>query len=224
MSGAKLLIKLPSRERPDLLLKVAGMYAGMCADKENTRILISVDDDDVTFTPELHAALKALPVEVIIPAPGKRVSKIEAVNRDLPGLTPWDVLMAASDDHWPQVHGYDSIIKNTLLQHFPDTDGCAWFHDGRQQRLCTLSIMGRKAFERTGWVYQPGYKSYYSDDEWTEYWISQGKLMRDPRCVIRDEHCQWHGAVPDDALYEHNRKAKAADKTYYQLRRAAGFP
>ena len=64
-------------------------------------------------------------------------SKIAAYNAISPD-PEWDIVLAASDDMWCIQTGWDSIIREAMSQHFPDLDGCLWFSDGRQDRICTF--------------------------------------------------------------------------------------
>lgn len=225
----RLLIKIPSRERPQILLEAASRYAKMASNKEDTTILITADiDDDSMSQDEIADALIYLPVRVCIRR-DHRSTKVEAYNRDLPGDEPWDVLVVASDDMWPVVEGYDDVIRAAMRENYPDTDGVLWFCDGRQQRICTMPIIGRTYYDRFGYVYNPIYASYYCDDELTARALELGKLTFDQWCIIRDEHPQWRNRspvpkVPNDDLYDHNRKAKAQDRALYAERKAAGFP
>ena len=220
MSAAKILIKLPSRERPDALREALHRYATMCTNKADTRIMLTLDKDDTTFKLD---SLAGLPVQVIV-ADGPRVSKIEATNRDLPGAWPWDILVVASDDMWPIVHGYDDIIRKDMAMFFPDGDGALWYSDGRQDKHCTMPIMGRKYFDRFGYAYEPGYKSYHCDVEFTKVAQKDHQLAYIEDCLFQHEHPCFRGKVPEDDLYKHNRMDKSADLLYYLERERKGFP
>lgn len=220
----KLLIKLPSRERPGVLLEAASRYATLCTNKADTTILITCDnDDDQMRGQDVVDALLALPVRVCIEW-DDRTTKIGATNRGLPGEEPWDILLVASDDMWPIVAGFDDLIRKHMADRFQELDGCLWYHDGRQRRVCTMPVMGRKYFDRTGKVYEDGYWSYYADDEFTEVAQSLGRIRKVDLCIIKHEHPHYLGKVAEDGLYKFNRAHKARDKAYYTGRKAAGFP
>lgn len=223
----RVLVKIPSRERPGTLAEVVTKYAGLAADPKNTAMLITLDKDDFdnqgtdAYRHIKQSAMDCGLSEVIMNV-GNRVSKIEAVNRNVTD-EPWDILIAASDDMYPVMGGYDQVVREAMTKHYPNLDGCLWFHDGRQNRICTLSIMGRKAFDLDGHVYHPSYLSYFADDEWTEKWKRRGKLTKINECIIRHEHPVFHGAVPNDQLYAHNRRHKKVDRLTFEARRANGF-
>lgn len=219
-----LLVKLPSRQRPDALRHALHLYSSLCADPVRTRILVSIDEDDAAYRnmSALFPEKNAVPIHMVR---GRRSTKIGAVNRDLPWPKHapeelswhWNILLVASDDQWPVVRGYDDVIRDDMAAHFPGTDGCLWYHDGHQTRICTQSIVGRAYYDRMGRVYdEQRYASYYADDQFTLEAQRAGKLVKQPECLIRHEHPFWRGALPNDKLYDHNRKAKAADKEAFE--------
>lgn len=219
--SAHLLIKLPSRERPKLLLDRVAKLATLCVDPLNTRILISGDMDDATMTDALIDRLRGFRVHVDVRL-GARVSKIEAVNRDLV-QEPWDIVLVASDDMVPVLEGYDNEIRKLMALYHPDGDGCLWFSDGRQGRLCTYPIIGRTYFDRDGHVYWPGYASYYADDEQTANAQLRGRMVRSDQVLLRHDHTCFNAAVDDD-LYRNNRLAKSRDAALYGRRLKTDFP
>lgn len=218
---AKLLIKLPSRERPQQLVRTVQRLVELCADPANTRILVSTDTDD-SLTASIQDKFTGSPIAVDV-VRGPRTTKIGAVNRDLPGAWPWDIVLVASDDMVPVMRGYDDEIRYHMGHFFPQGDGCLWFSDGRQSRLCTYPIMDRSYWLRDGHVYWPGYESYYADDEQTEKAYQRGRMQRSSMVLMRHDHTVF-GAAPNDPLYCHNRKAKQRDAARYAARRATAFP
>ena len=155
--------------------------------------------------------------------PGPRVSKIEACNRGLPGDDHWDIVVLASDDMVCQVKGWDEIIRDDMRREFPDTDGCLWYPDGHQANLCTLAVMGRKYFDRYGYIYHPSYKSLWYDNEQHEVAQSQGKLYASDAVLFEHMHCAW-GKSKKDNLYAHGSSFDPVDRKNFYERKAAGFP
>ena len=210
----KLLVKLPSRSRPFQLLRVCQQWQAM-AEKPFTLLLTLDKDDPITLGQ--RTALGKLPNTLL--QWGLSDTKIHAVNRSAEDYA-WDVLVLASDDMVPVVQGWDTIIR---LQFVNGTDHCLWCSDGRQSRLCTIPVMGRRAFEQDAHIYWPEYGSYYADDEWTEKWTRRGKLHKVDGPMFRHDH--WiFGANKFDALYRRNKATKAKDHATYLRRLAAGYP
>ena len=137
---------------------------------------------------------------------------------------PWDILVLVSDDMVPIVDSFDNVIVDLMSKHFPDTDGALHFNDGLfgQDRTITLSIMGRKMYERFGYIYHPDYKSFYCDNEFTDEVRRLDRVIYDPRVIIK--HLWTGGPNSADELYRRNTEMGAPDEATYKRRLAAGFP
>ena len=99
-----------------------------------------------------------------------------AINADIP-TTAWDILVLISDDMIPEIKSFDQIIRSKMKEHYPDTDGVLWFFDGWREDLNTLCILGRKYYDRFGYIYHPSYESFWSDAEFTEVGTNRRRLM-----------------------------------------------
>lgn len=171
-------------------------------------------------------------------------SKIEACNA---GVTDFvenegcDIIMLISDDMIPQVVGFDNIIRDDMYRLFPDTDGCLWYSDGFQRdRLCTLSIIGVKYYNRFNYIYHSSYFSVWSDYEFQVVAQSMGKIQYNPKCLIRHEHkdftmlCGKQGTLyanfepvdfgMGDSLNKRDDSNGKLDSTNFQNRQKLGFP
>ena len=141
----RLLIKFPTRNRPNKFLKVLDGYVKNLDDK-TTKIIVSCDLDDITMTEE-HIKDVVEQYDNVTLVYGKNKNKIEAINADLENVE-FDIVLLASDDMIPIVKGFDTIIKNKMLENYPDTDGILWFNDGYQgNKLNTLCILGKKYYD-----------------------------------------------------------------------------
>ena len=127
-------------------------------------------------------------------------SKIQAINADIPD-SDWDILVLVSDDMIPEVIGFDNIIRNKMLELYPDTDGVLWFYDGWRRDLNTLCILGRKYYERFRYIYHPSYKSFWSDAEFTDVGNILNKQTFIDNIIIRHLH-------PDIVLYDAKTREK----------------
>lgn len=222
----KILVKYPTRQRPELFLKVLKEYIDKAADNSNITYLISYDVDDETMTSDVLATAALMHDNVMLRG-GSSKSKIHACNRDIETLADWswDIILLISDDMFVQQYGWDTTIAFDMQKYFPNTDGCLWYHDGSKQRIIsTLSCMGRKYFERLGYLYHPSYKSFFCDNEYTEKAMSEGKMIFIENVIIKHEHPAWGGAVKGDDLYSRNDKAWNEDQSNYNMRKAAGYP
>jgi len=207
-----LLVHFPTRGRQEIASKTLDGYLALADDPESISIHVAVND---------AADLPTLRVPYASTVHDFR-SKIAAYNA-IPEGDWWDIVLGASDDMWAIQQGWDTIIRQAMAANFPDLDGCLWFSDGRQDAICTFSIMGRKAYQRDGFIYHPDYLSYWCDNEWTEVWTSRGKLHKDPRRLFRNEHPIWGGVMPKDETYKATTKHFILDKRTYFRRRVDGF-
>jgi hypothetical protein len=214
-----LLVKFPSRSRPEKLVSTFKLYVEKANTPSLLKFLVTLDSDDSTVTPELVDTLKSMHPAVDVRV-GVSGSKIAAVNRDMEHAGDYTTLLLASDDMIPQVQGYDDIIRSNMT---PDNDCVLWFNDGFQgTRLNTLCIMGKKYYERFGYIYHPSYKSVYCDNEFTmvAFFLQKQKYFND--IIIRHEHPQTSGAPTDD-LYRLNDTFYPVDSANFKKRLANHF-
>ena len=222
MKTLRILVKFPTRERPEQFLKVLKLLNEKATDKHNINYLITLDSNDHSMTQLVKDA--ALNVNNVTIVTGKSDSKIHACNRDMEVNTGWDVVSLISDDMVPQVDGWDEVIRQAMTKYFPDTDGCLWFNDGYQPRICTLVIMGKVYYDNLGYIYHPDYHSLFCDNEFTE--VAQGldKMQYFDTVLFKHEHFANNPRVKRDALYDRNEALFNIDKETYDRRKAEGFP
>lgn len=220
----KFLFKYPSRNRKDLFKSTFGKWKGMLSGKHGVEFLISLDrDDEQMNTPEMHGFLDSQSNTTY--CFGESTSKVEAINANMDSdcaKKDWETVVLISDDMIPQVHGYDDIIATEMNKNYDDFSGAIWFNDGLTGNvLCTLSILGRKLFDRFGYLYHPDYKSLFCDNEFQSVCQSWGKMTYVDDVIIRHA---WVDATGADALHLRNQALNARDKRMYEARRAVGFP
>lgn len=219
----RLLIKFPSRQRPDKLVSVTRQYAALATEKSLLQFLMTLDVDDPTVTPDLIATLKSIHPAMDIRI-GSSTGKIDAINRDMDTAPPFDIVLLASDDMIPIVRGYDSIIRNKMKTHYPNTDGVLWFNDGYAgKKLNTLVCCGKAYFDRFGFLYNPLYKSFYCDNEFMDVAESLKKQTYFPEVIIKHIHPANTAEVKSDALYDRNSKYYYEDKRTYFSRKTYPF-
>lgn len=219
----KLLIKFPTRNRPKKFFEVLDLYYANLNNIDLTQFCISIDEDDITMNNEeiLSILDEYENLECFI---GNSKNKIEAINSDIDEMEDWDIVLLASDDMIPLIKGFDDIIRKNMEENYPDTDGVLWFFDGNRRDLNTLCILGKKYYDRFGYIYHPGYKSFYSDDEFTKV---ANKLKRQTfieTVIIRHEHPD----IPEyrnnfDDSYAKNSKYYPIDYKFFQLRQKNNF-
>ena len=218
----KLLIKFPTRNRKNKFFKVLRQYQNLCEDLDNTYFLITLDNDDESMNPsdveDIFNTFKN--VKVIY---GTSNSKIHAVNRDIELVNDWDIVLLASDDMTPKVKGYDNIIRNKMKEFYSDTDGILWFNDGHMgNKLNTLCILGKKYYDRFGYIYHPEYKSVWSDNEFMLVGNLLGKQTYFEQVIIEHEHPDW-GYGSRDEIHQNNSKNENQDKLLFTKRKDNNF-
>ena len=135
----------------------------------------------------------------------------------------YDIILLASDDMVPVVKGYDAIIRQKMSSTYPDTDGALWFNDGYQDRINTLVIIGKKYYDRFGFIYNSVYKSVYCDNEFTDVAKKLNKITYFDEVIIRHEHPGNSSEYLSDSLYLRNAKYWDDDEYTYYYRNAGGY-
>jgi hypothetical protein len=222
----RILLKFPTRSRPQKALDTLKKYIRLANHPEQMGMVVSCDTDDTSMTrnilqEEFRRAMKPLEWSKLCFSPNK--SKIEACNANMDEVDyPWDIVVLVSDDMIPQIKGYDDVIRNYMLASFPSTDGILWFNDGHQgNKLNTLCVFGRKMYDSFGYIYHPAYKSLFCDTELTDLCKTSlnSKCVYISQCIIRHEHPGTGFAQNMDALYAVNQRFWSQDMYTYISRK-----
>jgi len=213
-----LLYKFATRSRPDKFKAAIDNIAKLSTQPYHVRI--SADADDVTmFNFAMMRWIGERP-ELSIRY-GTKVSKIEAVNRDMDILPDWDIVVGMSDDMEFTVKGFDEQIVTAFGG---DYDQLIHFPDGYvNEKLVTLPIMGRAYYERFGYIYHPDYKSLWSDNEQMLVAQALGKYKYVNASIYRHAHPAWTGAAVDPLLKE-TQAFYREDEITFNRRKMRGFP
>lgn len=239
----KLLIKIPTRERGfDWLQSYYTNLTNM-----NTHIHLTLDEDEY---PDGEVPDFGFPAELDLTfSIGPSDSKIDAYNRDIDWISKridWDVIMLGSDDMLPQIRGFDQQIIEDMSWNYPTADGCLWYNtedsltelkkrykrnfawgsdEWKKRWICMLPVMGRRYYERFGYVYHPSYKSFWCDNEWTDVARQMGLITPVNLEIVKHFHPSWGGGENAmDSLYSRNNKNFLIDQKNYHRRKLKGFP
>lgn len=220
----KLLIKFPSRSRPLKFFKALDEYIKFANNTNNLAFLVTLDSDDSSMNnSEVISKLEEYKTKVkLVYFFGNSKTKIEAVNADVNKVSGWDILLLASDDMLPIKQGYDDIIKNDMNEFFKDRDGVLWYNDGGQNRINTLCILGKKYYDRFGYIYHPEYVSLWCDNEFTDVSIQLNRVYRSETILIEHQHPAWQKA-DHDVLYARNDMYMDIDRQTYMRRHGRNF-
>lgn len=194
----KILFKYPSRGRPLKFFRALEVYYSLM-EGNNFEFVVSVDEDDPLMNNKNVISLMENFPNLTYKF-GNSKTKIEAINADLEEKI-FDIIVLVSDDMIPEVKGYDDIIREKMKEFFPDTDGVLWFYDGWRKDLNTLCILGKRYYDRFGYIYHPSYKSFWCDTEFTEVANALKKQKYIEDLIIRHLH-------PDVVMADSTAKEK----------------
>jgi hypothetical protein len=182
---------------------------------ENYQILVSIDEDDKTMF-GIDEQYKEN--SKVVFCKGENRNKIFAINRDLDVITDWDILVNMSDDMVFHQYGFDAHIRGE----FDNLDQCLHFPDGNTTALITMSILGRKFFDRFGYIYHPDYVSLFCDNEQTEVSQILGCYKFINKNIFSHLHPAWAKAASDEQ-YRHTESFWGVDEATFHRRRANNF-
>jgi hypothetical protein len=225
MKDFKILVKYPTRERPEQFFKTLDLYIQRANSINNLVFLVTCDTDDSTMNniAIVQRLEKYKDICNLFYFFGNSTTKIEAINGDIDKIdfNLWDILLVASEDLEP-VTNYDNIIQNDFKKYFPDTDGVMWYNDGAQSRTMTLIFMGKKYYLRFNYIAHPSYKSLWSDNEFTEVAKYLNKYHKSNEIILSHNHPAW-GKGEYDNLYIRNESYMNTDKDNFYKRKEINF-
>lgn len=224
MNPYKILIKFPTRNRPNRFFETLDLYISKAKNIKDISFLITCDIDDNTMNNfdtqnRLNEYQTKYNLQYFFE---NSTSKIEAINANIDKVIDWDILLLASDDMVPIVDGYDDIIREDMSLYHPNLDGILWYKDGHQIKTNTLSILGKTYYNRFNYIYHPSYKSLFCDNEYTEVAVFLGKYYKTERTIIEHIHPSYNKQVYDE-LYIKNETYFELDKTNFELRKQNNF-
>lgn len=213
----RILLKYPTRGRRETFLSTIQKWVSTCHRIEALGIAVSLDTDDVSMKDLTVDDLPAVAWKKIYRSPNK--TKIQACNANLQEVEwPWDIVVLVSDDMLPEVEYWDERIRSAMPE---SLNHAIWIHDGFQnEKLNTLSILGRRLYDSWGYIYHPDYKSFYCDNEFTDWCKSHpSQCTIIPEVLVRHHHPLVTGGT-FDALYARNQTYLDEDRKTYERRTA----
>jgi hypothetical protein len=198
-------------------------YVELSSKKHQLHFLVKIDNEDLTMTQSWvvrfleNIAKENTHVSFEI----KRMlgsGKIQAINSHVTG--DFDAIACIADDIHPKMSAWDDYIYQKFDENY---DQCLNFNcDPRTQdftKLIIFPIIGKKLYDRFGYIYHPSYKSEWCDNEQTEVYESLGKLkhINDKNAFFHD----WWGN--QDHLMQKNMQIGLADKQVFLDRKEKEF-
>lgn len=216
-----ILFKYPSRERPKLFFRSLDSIVENLTNKLDYHVACTLDEDDKSMNcPEVRerlASYKNLSVQW-----GRSISKIHAVNRDMPDI-PWDILVCMSDDMVFTKAGFDDQIRAEMAKAFPFNDGLLHFPDqNAKEKLATMYIAGRGFYDRFGYIYDPDFLSFWCDNLVQDIAVKIGKYKFVDQRILDHMHPAYRHSA-SDGLYRKNDKFWDHDKALYEQMVGSGL-
>lgn len=208
MNKLKILFKYASRSRNQKFFGGLENILNNLADLNNFCILVSLDIDDATMNNpatinKLTEYVQKYPEKIIVNF-GHSKSKIDAINRDVNEIKDrfnFDIIVNFSDDMEFIQHSFDETIRNKFFVNYPDTDGNIYFNDGFVgDRISTMSIIGRKYYDKYNYIYHPSYFSLWCDNEYTEVAKRNQKILYFHENIFKHNHPANIGGFIDEQL------------------------
>ena len=206
-----ILFNFATRSRP---AKMLATFESIIKFYPNAKVLFKIDLDDLeTINSNAYYFLSSYPNVKI--ALGTSISKIHAINRDIPD-TGWDVLVNISDDMI--INSYHDIEAD-----FNSLDQFIHYPDGRLNELLpTMSIMGKDYYNRFGFVYHFDYVSLWSDNEAMDVAKILNKYKYINIHFFTHNHPIWTKGIRD-ALGKECDRYYYADEKMYRKRKEKNF-
>jgi hypothetical protein len=226
----KILFKYASRSRNTKFFTGLDNILKNLFDLENFCILISLDIDDYSMNNKetinrLLEYVNKYPEKIIIKF-GRSKNKIDAINRDVNEIKEkfnFDILVNFSDDMEFIEHSFDEIIRSKFFVFYPDTDGNIYFNDGfTGERLSTMSIIGRKYYDKFNYIYHPSYHSLWCDNEYTEVAKRNEKIIYFHERIFNHNHPSNVGGFIDEQLIK-TESFSDIDRQNYEQRLKNNF-
>ncbi len=219
-----LLIKFPTRSRPDKFRNQFDRYYNMLSGKRKVKFVVSMDEDDATmnnYDMQWWLSPGNGGRQNIFYYYGHSKTKIQAINADMKDHQDFKVLLLASDDMTPIKQGYDDIICSDMEKYFPDKMGALHYDDGRVGRdLNTLVVMNKSLYDYFGYIYHPSYVSVWCDNEFHEATYNMGCAVFVPRVIIKHD---WVNYTGKDSLHCRNESFYPVDEATFRRRRNIRF-
>lgn len=220
----KILVQFPTKNRP---LKFQEALVKLLSNAENRARLnvCAIIDSTEQKIFEYEKVYSRIKEELNFSFKIKRTPPLGKINACNFGVSEeyFDIIVLMSDDMICQVKGWDKIIEDKMKTNYPDNDGVLWFSDG-YTKLNTLCVLGKKYYERFGYIYNNDYLSLFCDNEFQEVAEMLGKTNTQPyECLFKHEHPINNANIKQDELFFQNNSYYKTDKQTYTNRKKAKF-
>lgn len=219
----KILYNFASKSRPEKFFQAIANIRLMSA-TDNYEFCFKLDEDD----PHLNQYLEGLKHLNLLSSTkiGKSISKVHAINRDIP-KEGWNILINMSDDIRWTAWGFDDILRGDIGEdtflHYPEPFADRQCLIQNKPPISVVSIMDKIYFDRFGYVYHKSYNSLWSDNEATEQARNLKRHKWVNKIIFSHDHPQA-GKSKMDEQYKRTESFYKTDMINFNRRRSMGFP
>ena len=218
MINYKILIKFPTRGRPERFKSTLETYINLLSNKHEVKFVFTFDEDDSKMNnDEIKNYLRNLSVKNEFYY-GHSKNKIQAINANMENQD-FDILILAADDMIPVYEEYDDFIVSEFEKSIYKLDSVLFFHSTRWANLLDIGcIMGKQYYDRFGYIYHPSYKSIFCDNEYTEVAQILGRSN-----FIENKEPFKHNFITGDETEVRNWQFNNEDTQNYNERKSKNF-
>lgn len=217
-----ILYKLATRSRPQRFKETLNSIINNSSNN-NYMVLVSIDNDDES----MQLVSKEIDHPNVVFISGLSYNKIHAINRDVEKASDyadWDILVNVSDDMLITSKDFDKVVRSAFIE---TTDVFLHLPDGfTNEKLPTMSIMGKEYYERFNFIYHPSYKSVWCDNEAMD--VAKKTLCY--RYIAQQVFVHNHPANIGNVVWDEQYARTEAyqmhhdDNMNYETRKLQGFP
>lgn len=210
---SRLLIEIPSKNNMVQLISTLDKYDQNLSKTIPYQILIVSDKHDpIMNSPEIRRVLERYQNLSIVYV--DYTTKPAAYNEGIAARRDqFDIIIAARDDWEPAVAGFDRTLVDAMHNNFPDYDGVLNIYADQNVPVNAQPVIGKKFYERQGYVFHPDYKTSWYDEE----------LTCVSRILGREAAIKLELFKPSKAFPLEKEVATASDEVTFKKRRAKTF-
>lgn len=209
----RLLIKIPCKDNLVRVINTLDRYYQYLSQEYPFQILLVIDQGNSIMTSDgIKKMLQRGKNLNVAYTDAKEISAF--YNEGVAALNgTFDIIIAAREDWEPSVAGFDKIIVEAMQANFPDYDGVINFYSEPNVPINIQPIIGKKFYERFGYVYNPEYQTSYHDHELTHVSRILGKEVSIKQELFKPSRIT---SLP-------KQEVAAADETLFKTRQVKTF-
>lgn len=218
MSNARLALILPSRGRPEQLLRCIDRIVEVTPSPFELTVVLDMDDEASRCSVPRYPG-----VQVVLVPPCR--GPIYKWNVGLSRSPEADLYVLGADDQWYNPGWLAAALEDGIARGY----GLVGLNDGHNADhdlyWSTLFLATRDFLihHNGGVLAIPCYTSYFVDVETTDRAIRAGEYLYAERASVEHRHAAY-GKALTDSTYAWSQPHFDLDKKTYERRKAAGFP